>query len=76
MTKSFFQLATVSMLELSLFGPNHGEQVSAHFPCDVSREKHFNAEILEKMVTSMLFRDPYLHPPIPGQQLKVHYNRT
>jgi hypothetical protein len=50
--------------------------VSSHFPCEVSWRKLFKAEILEKMVTSMLFRDPPLHPPIPEKQLKVHYNRT
>jgi hypothetical protein len=40
--------------------------VSAHFPCEVSREKLFKAEILEKMMTSMLFRDPLFIPPFLG----------
>jgi hypothetical protein len=37
--------------------PNQGEHVSSHFPREFSREKLFKAEILEKMVTSMLFRN-------------------
>jgi hypothetical protein len=40
--------------------------VSAHFPCEVSREKLFKAEILEKIVTSMMFRDPLFIPPFLG----------
>jgi hypothetical protein len=40
--------------------------VSAHFPCEVSREKLFKAEILEKMVTSMMSRDSFFIPPFLG----------
>jgi hypothetical protein len=37
--------------------------VSAHFPCEVFREKPFKKEIPEKMVTSMLFSNAlFIHP--------------
>jgi hypothetical protein len=40
--------------------------VSTHFPCEVSREKLFKAEILGKTVTSMQFRDPLFILPFLG----------
>jgi hypothetical protein len=48
--------------------PNQGEHVSAHFLHEVSREKPFKEEIPEKIVTSMLFRDPLLIPPFLGNK--------
>jgi hypothetical protein len=42
--------------------------VSAYFPREVFREKPFKAEILEKMVTFMLFWDPLFIPPFLGSK--------